>query len=522
MSDELLVQGLVAAARTTFTRARDANPDEQFYCYAFYAPSGMFTTILPTCTTERDHRATLAGTEYGAEQEEFLRWNPPDWPDVEAAEETAAEEMAALQDTLSDRVADPPSEEVDVSVAEAEAAARYEACVQALEILDAEGYFGAGEEREHTILAVLCPEVPGDEEADAVRHLNPQGAIDRFFPDGVWEGPPPIGDPLALDCPPTAHIAALAHGRDSDSLLACGPNGDLFAWDLDSGEPPRTAREVQRHLWRAAMSSDSTVAVVGCSTAESPRAARTFRVDLTTLELTDLCAGGDAALAVSPDGRLAATGDYEGTLRCVDVATGSEMWTDTRPVEDIAFDLQFSPDSAVLTVGGRDATMVDAVTGKARAPLAGARPGSRATSAWSPDGSRLAVGDAQSGTIAVHTPADPSRAPTVFPSPPPDGGHPTGGDGVNALSFSPDGTQLASVHDSGDLHVWSAAGVHVRRLRAWQDSLNAVVFLHPDEVIAAGDDTENSTPIAVWTLGSDDAADPEDTVDAPYGDGESN
>ncbi|QVQ53858.1 DUF4303 domain-containing protein [Spiractinospora alimapuensis] len=526
MSDELLVQRLVSAARAAFTHARDADPDELFYCHAFYASSGLFTSIQPVCTTERDHRATIAGTEHSAEQEEFLRWNPPDWPGFDAAEESAAEEMTALQDTLSDRLPDPFAEGLDAAVAEAEAATRYEACVQALEILDAEGCFGAGEERERTILAVLCPEVAGDEEADAVRHLNPRGAIDRYFPDGVWEGPPPLGDPLALDCPPTPHIAALAHGRDGDALLACGPGGDLFSWDLNSGNPPRVAREERRHLWRAAMSSDGSVAVVGCSLAETPRAARTYRVDLTSLALSDLCAGGDAALAVSPDGRLVATSDYEGTLRCVDVASGSDVWTETRPVENIAFDLQFSPDSATLTVGGRDTTLVDAATGKTRAPLLTTEGVTRSTSAWSPDGSRVAVGDARSGTIAIHTIADPSGPPIVLPSPPPDGGHAAGDDGVNALGFSPDGTRLASAHDSGDLHLWSVAGEHLLRLRAWQDSLNAVVFLHPDEVIAAGDDTENSTPIAVWTLGSDDsgdgfehsgsdAGDPPDTAEAP-------
>jgi WD40 repeat protein len=115
-------------------------------------------------------------------------------------------------------------------------------------------------------------------------------------------------------------------------------------------------------------------------------------------------------MAFSPDGKLLATGDGDGTVRLWDPATGQPVG---RPRH---------------------------ATGSARYGVHGV--------AFSPDGKLLATGDGD-GTVRLWDPAtgQPAGAPLQVGSQ----------TDVSAVAFSPDGTLLASAGADGTVRLWQVS-----------------------------------------------------------------
>jgi eukaryotic-like serine/threonine-protein kinase len=164
--------------------------------------------------------------------------------------------------------------------------------------------------------------------------------------------------------------------------------------------------------------------------------------------------GGVMTLAWSPDGKYVASGGYGGTMQVWDALTG-KLLLDYRGHSANVIGVAWSPDGKYIASVSNDNTVQvwDAMTGKLRLTYRADADGSPISPAWSPNGKYIVasvfrqstpqvnkcdveVFDAMTGRLILTYRGHSSLAWSV--------------------SWSPDGTRIASASEDGTVQIWQA------------------------------------------------------------------
>jgi eukaryotic-like serine/threonine-protein kinase len=202
------------------------------------------------------------------------------------------------------------------------------------------------------------------------------------------------------------------------------------------------------------------------------------------------------SLAVSPDGRLLATGHSQGKVKIWALGTGRERATMNPEISKDVCALRFSPDGQLVASATNDGTVKlwDVESGGARATLSG-HLGPPLSIAFSPDGTCLATASTDR-TVKMWSTATGSELATLQR-------HTSQ---VQAVAFSPDGRTLASGSEDGALKLWDVATCQeLISLDAHSGGVRFVAFSPDGSLLAtSGATADGRGEICLWTTAPGD------------------
>ncbi len=153
------------AARAAFGELCRAHPNERFYAFALYTDDGWMT-IVPAANSEEGLRRAV-GDDTDPADHRYYRWATAEW-----AYEAAGDEHFDAANAL---LKAPDSDEAQSGGHQEKGDALLASMTEGLRLLDAEGFFGRGTERETVTLFVSISDSDEAEEVEtsSAQQLNP-------------------------------------------------------------------------------------------------------------------------------------------------------------------------------------------------------------------------------------------------------------------------------------------------------------------------------------------------------------
>lgn len=253
----------------------------------------------------------------------------------------------------------------------------------------------------------------------------------------------------------TAFVDVVVWSPDSTRLATASGDRTARIWEVDTGRTSVLANHPDR-VRAVAWSPDGSR--LATTSSDAVRIWNPGNDEVTLLTgLTDLV----RTVAWSPDGTLLAAGDFDGNIRLWDTVTGQTIATLLSGANGVDA-MTWAPPDSPLTTFHHDGTVQiwDPGAPKKRSwrrlrpstlrPTARLPPheprtadSNRRSFAWSPEGTRLAIGE-NDGAIRFWDPQTDQTATLL-----------RGGVRVQSLSFSPDGTRLATLRSHNEIIVYS-------------------------------------------------------------------
>jgi WD40 repeat protein/DNA-binding SARP family transcriptional activator len=236
-----------------------------------------------------------------------------------------------------------------------------------------------------------------------------------YSPDGAWLATTADGRARLWDASTGERIQTLS-GHDAGYDAAFAPDGATLVtsgftsrpvlWDTTSGEVRRILRGAEGWIGSVAFSPDGTRIAAGMGLTDAGSGeiliweASTGRLVTTLGEIEPNDDHPLIDLSFSPDGRLLAAANLDGTATVWHLASGERRLT--LPIGGLVVAVAFSPDGKRLASAGLDNTarLWDVSTGREVLVLTGQTLG-LTDIAFSPDGTRLAT-SSNDGTVRVY------------------------------------------------------------------------------------------------------------------------
>lgn len=331
---------------------------------------------------------------------------------------------------------------------------------------------------------------------------------------------------------PAASMQSVAFSPDGQTVLSGSNDGNMYLWDVETGDIVRTfsqdtlgitsvafspdgqnlfaaneigsvqvwARNDNRNPFYSFQGHNTPIASVAVST-DGKRALSGEWGTGANMLLWDIPLGdvivkhevGNATVAISPDGHLAASGGGEGALDLWDISTQEHLYHLEGHTEAIQ-SLAFSPTSQTLLSGSRDMTLRlwNLTNGQELAIWEG-HEGNITSVAISPDG-QLAASGSFDTTIRLW---DMVTGETV---------HILEGGNVLDVAFGLDGQQLISLDSDGTMSFWDVdSGEQVDSIRAPFASIDQLVLLPDGEqlLLDGGFLEEDARTFRLWDFKED-------------------
>ncbi|PSB57669.1 NB-ARC domain-containing protein [Chamaesiphon polymorphus] len=293
------------------------------------------------------------------------------------------------------------------------------------------------------------------------------------------------GEPILCCTGHAGWVHGIAFSHDGKMLASASSDLTVKLWDPFDGSCLKTFTGHHQRVRSIAFSPDSLTIASGSSDA-------TIRLwDTRSGKCLKILSGHQSyiwAVAFSPDGTTIASGSEDKSVRLWDLATGEcrqiftehQLWVRT---------IAWSPDGKLIASGGGDRTVKvwDITMGKCVSTLTGHTQRVRSI-AWNPDGKLLASGSGDR-TVRLWSVADGQCLKTLH-------GH---NSLLTSVAFSPDGTNLATGGEDRSVRLWEVStGSCIDIWQGYGSWIQSVAFSPDGKTLANG--SEDKT-VRIWQLG---------------------